>query len=287
MIYTVDTPTAKLHVERTGQGPAIVLIPGGGGDAAMYTAMIDELARKHTVIAYDRRGNSRSSLKPGAGASLPDQAADVVAILDHASLDDAGLGQAFVFGSSAGALVTLSLLTSYADRVAAAVVHEPPVIQVLPDAAERTAYFDDLHRITEREGALSAMMKFATSTMDRPTRFFDSRLGRTVGAAAVGLATRLAPKNEMNRLFGNADQLMRAEMPDFTRYQPDREALRNAKTRWAFGVGALSEGRYYSRPARQLSTELGVPCLEFPGGHLGYQGEAAEFARRLQEFFDA
>ncbi|TDW15828.1 alpha/beta hydrolase [Kribbella kalugense] len=282
MIYTVDTPAAALHVERTGEGPAIVLIPGGGGDAAMYTALIDELARKHTVITYDRRGNSRSSLKPGAGASLPDQAADVVAILD-----DAGFDQAFVFGSSAGALVTLSLLTSYADRVAAAVVHEPPVIQVLPDAAERTAYFDDLGRIAEREGALPAMMKFATSTMDRPTKFFDSRFGRTIGAAAVGLASRVTPKNEMNRLFGNADQLMRTEMPDFTRYQPDREALRNANSRWAFGVGALSEGRYYSRPARQLSAELGVPCLEFPGGHLGYQSEAAEFARRLQEFFDA
>jgi hypothetical protein len=89
----------------------------------------------------------------------------------------------------------------------------------------------------------------------------------------------------MTRLFGNADHLMRVEMPDFVRYQPDLDALSAVEPRWAFAVGDRSEGRYYSRPARVLSTRLGVPCLEFPGGHLGYQRDAAEFARRLEEFF--
>lgn len=280
MIYSVDTTAVTLHVERVGEGPVIMLVPGGGGDAAMYRDLIAELAKQASVITYDRRGNSRSPLKNGTGAGLDEQAADVVAILDDAEVE-----QAFVFGSSAGALVTLNLLTSYADRIAAAVVHEPPVIQVLPDAAEREAYFDDLGRIAEREGPLPAMLKFAAGTMDRPTRLFDARIGRTVGAAAINFAARLTPRNEMNRLFGNADNLMRSEMPAFVRYQPDLEGLRNTKPRWAFGVGVESEGRYYSRPARQLSAEVGVPCLEFPGGHLGYQRHAELFAGKLQEFF--
>ncbi|MGW7681969.1 alpha/beta fold hydrolase [Kribbella sp. NPDC054772] len=282
MIYSVDTGAAELHVERTGDGPPVVLIPGGGGDAAMYRDLVDELARRYSVITFDRRGNSRSTRKPGAGSGLDEQAADIVAILDDARLD-----QAFVFGSSAGGLVALSLITQYADRVAAAVVHEAPVVQILPDAAERTADFDELGRIADREGALPAMMKFAATTMDRPTKLFDRKLGRRLATAGITLAGRLSPDNEMNRLFGNAENLIRREMPAFVRYRPDREALKDAKTRWAFGVGDLSEGRYYSRAAQQLATELGVPCLEFPGGHLGYQREAAEFARRLQEYFDA
>ena len=323
MIYSVDIPDVTLHVERTGKGPAVVLVPGGGGDAAMYRDLVRELAQRFTVITFDRRGNSRSRWKhpqdggsPGAApeehpsggleghprderrrdgaeehrrnrlaeqarGGLAAQARDVVAVMD-----DAGVGRAFVFGNSAGALVTLSLLTSHADRVAGAIVHEPPVIQVLPDAAARVAYFDDLGRITQREGALPAMLKFAAGTMDKPTRLFDAKIGRTIGAAGVKLAKRLTPGNEMNRLFGNAELLMRSEMPEFLQYQPDLAALRQTDVRWAFGVGVASEGRYYSRPARQLSAELGVPCLEFPGGHLGYQRHAAEFARRLEEFID-
>jgi pimeloyl-ACP methyl ester carboxylesterase len=300
MIYSVDASDVRLHVERAGEGPAVVLVPGGGGDAAMYRDLVRELARRFTVITFDRRGNSRSrwklperarsglteqtrggGLEERARGGLGAQAGDVVAILD-----DAGVGRAFVFGNSAGALVTLSLITSHADRVAGAIVHEPPVIQVLPDAAERVAYFDDLRRIAEREGALPAMLKFAAGTMDKPTRLFDAKVGRTIGAAGVRLAKRLTPNNEMNRLFGNAELLMRSEMPEFVQYQPDLAALRQSTVRWAFGVGEGSEGRYYSRPAQQLSVELGVPCLEFPGGHLGYQRHAEEFARRLEEFID-
>ena len=247
----------------------------------MYRDLVAELAQNYSVITFDRRGNSRSRLKPHADIDLDDQATDVVAILDHADLEDA-----FVFGSSAGALTTLSLLTSYADRVAAAVVHEPPAIRVLPDVDQRVAYFDDLMGIAAREGSLPAMLKFAAGTMDKPTKLFDSKLGRTVGTAGVKVAMRLSPKNEMNRLFRNADLLMRAEMPSFVQYQPDLEALRNTSVRWAFGVGVESEGRYYSRPARQLSAEVGVPCLEFPGGHLGYQRHAKLFVERLQEFID-
>jgi pimeloyl-ACP methyl ester carboxylesterase len=285
----------------------------------MYRDLVRELARRFTVITFDRRGNSRSHWKhpePAGSSSeaasqeqargghaerargggpeqalggvaeqarggLGVQAGDVVGVLD-----DAGVERAFVFGNSAGALVTLSLLTLHADRVAGAIVHEPPVIQVLPDAAERVAYFDELGRITEREGALPAMLKFAAGTMDKPTRLFDARIGRTLGAAGVRLAKRLTPNNEMNRLFGNADILMRSEMPEFVQYRPDLAGLRETEVRWAFGVGVASEGRYYSRPARQLSAELGVPCLEFPGGHLGYQRYAEEFARRLEEFID-
>ena len=282
MIYSVDIPDVTLHVERTGEGPVVVLVPGGGGDAAMYRDLVRELAQRFTVITFDRRGNSRSRWKHTEQCGgLTAQARDVVAVMD-----DAGVERAFVFGNSAGALVTLSLLTSHADRVAGAIVHEPPVIQVLPDAAERVAYFDDLGRITQREGALRAMLKFAAGTMDKPTRLFDTKTGRTIGAAGVELAKRLTPGNEMNRLFGNAELLMRSEMPEFVRYRPDLAALRQTDVRWAFGVGVASEGRYYSRPARQLSAELGVPCLEFPGGHLGYQRHAAEFARRLEEFID-
>src|ERR1700754_4918739 len=160
MIYSVDTKVASLHVEKSGVGPTVVLVPGGGGDAAMYRDLVQELSERFTVITFDRRGNSRSAWKgkpPADEVGLAAQAGDVVAILDHA-----GLERAYVFGNSAGALVTLSLLATHPERVSGAVVHEPPVVKVLPDAAERIAYFDELGRIAGREGSLPAMLKFAS-----------------------------------------------------------------------------------------------------------------------------
>ena len=57
MIYSVDTKVASLHVEKSGAGPTVVLVPGGGGDAAMYRDLVRELSERFTVITFDRRGN--------------------------------------------------------------------------------------------------------------------------------------------------------------------------------------------------------------------------------------
>jgi pimeloyl-ACP methyl ester carboxylesterase len=50
---------AELYYEVRGRGPAVLLIAGATGDAGHFEQAADVLASEHTVITYDRRGNSR------------------------------------------------------------------------------------------------------------------------------------------------------------------------------------------------------------------------------------
>jgi pimeloyl-ACP methyl ester carboxylesterase len=59
----VKAAGADLCVERRGDGPPLLMIAGGGGDGGAFTTLAGILAASHTVITYDRRGNSRSPLR--------------------------------------------------------------------------------------------------------------------------------------------------------------------------------------------------------------------------------
>jgi pimeloyl-ACP methyl ester carboxylesterase len=119
-----------------------VLIPGGGGDAGMYAGIIPLLASQFTVITYDRRGNSRSPLDDETRpVGVAVQAADMIAVLDHYQID-----RAYVFGNSGGAIMALGVLADHSDRLLGAVVHEPPLMAILPGSAEYRQ-FDELRQI--------------------------------------------------------------------------------------------------------------------------------------------
>ncbi len=57
---TAEVAGAELYYEVRGRGPAVLLIAGATGDAGHFEQAADVLASEHTVITYDRRGNSRS-----------------------------------------------------------------------------------------------------------------------------------------------------------------------------------------------------------------------------------
>ncbi|MFD0887065.1 alpha/beta fold hydrolase, partial [Streptosporangium algeriense] len=47
---------AELYYEVRGQGPLLLLIPGGTGGAASFEEIVDDLAADRTVVTYDPRG---------------------------------------------------------------------------------------------------------------------------------------------------------------------------------------------------------------------------------------
>ncbi|KIF06319.1 alpha/beta hydrolase, partial [Streptomyces sp. RSD-27] len=60
---TLGVSGATLYHERRGEGPVLLLIPGGGADAGLYAGMAPALAAAgRTVVSYDPRGQSRSAL---------------------------------------------------------------------------------------------------------------------------------------------------------------------------------------------------------------------------------
>jgi pimeloyl-ACP methyl ester carboxylesterase len=97
-VTSADGTTIAL--ERSGDGPPVVLVGGAFNDRTTVAGLAATLAPQFTAVAYDRRGRGDSSDR-GSGGSDSDavqrEIEDMVALIDHLG------GSASVFGHSSGA----------------------------------------------------------------------------------------------------------------------------------------------------------------------------------------
>jgi pimeloyl-ACP methyl ester carboxylesterase len=99
----------------------------------MYSDVVPLLAEQFTVITFDRRGNSRGPLDDQSSPiTVAEQAADIVAMLDHYAVD-----RAYVFGNSGSAIITLEFLAKHEDRLLGAVAHNRQWCSFFPAARNR------------------------------------------------------------------------------------------------------------------------------------------------------
>jgi pimeloyl-ACP methyl ester carboxylesterase len=102
-----------LHVVRAGAGPHILLIHGSATDHRTWSIQLaSPLRTQFTLIAYDRRGDA---------PSVEAHAEDAAALLA------AEPGRGIVIGSSFGAVIALDLVRRHPQRVAGAILIEPPL----------------------------------------------------------------------------------------------------------------------------------------------------------------
>src|SRR5579859_5584484 len=95
---TVHTEGANIVYDYEGEGPLLLTIAGGGGDAARYAPISNILADEYTVVNNDRRGNSRSTADVSVALDMAQQARDAAAVIRAM-----GVEKAYVFGNSGGA----------------------------------------------------------------------------------------------------------------------------------------------------------------------------------------
>jgi pimeloyl-ACP methyl ester carboxylesterase len=153
---TLEVPGARLYYEARGSGPLLLMIPGGPTDAGVFADISRHLADRYTVVAYDPRGNSRSTFDGEPTELRLDVQADDAARL----IEALGDGPAYVFGSSGGAQIGLELAARYPERVRALVAHEPSCVMMLPDPSEPLAADKDVYETYRREGVEAATRKF-------------------------------------------------------------------------------------------------------------------------------
>lgn len=110
---------ADLYCTEEGSGPAVLLIHAGGGDATTWGGIATMLRERSHVIAYDRRGYSRSA--PAEKVTLARHGDDAASVLELLAGEPA-----VVVGLSAGATIALQLAVTRPDLVNALVLHEPP-----------------------------------------------------------------------------------------------------------------------------------------------------------------
>ncbi|MCC3331149.1 alpha/beta fold hydrolase [Nocardia abscessus] len=266
---TVKVPGATLYYEVSGAGPVLLLLPGSGGDAAVFDPVIEPLAEHFTVVAVDPRGYSRSVLDPGPPADIEVevQSEDAHLLLEHLTPEGE---QAYVFGGSGGAVVALDLLARHPGRLRLVIAHEPPSFGVLPDAAEHKAFVEEVCELFATEGLAAA-----------GARFLEGIGGGVAMPDPAGLSPRAAAM--MERLHANAPRSMAHELRPITSYLPNVAALTSVTDRLVLGAGRDSKGKLPHRPAEALAAQLNIPLTEFPGGHSGVTDAPAEFAQLLLE----
>jgi pimeloyl-ACP methyl ester carboxylesterase len=99
----------RLHYDEHGAGDPILCIHGAGSSTQLWAAAVDELAQLGRVIAYDRRGCSRSERPvPYERTSVSTHADDAIALLE--ALDAV---PAVVIGRSYGGTVALDMAIRY------------------------------------------------------------------------------------------------------------------------------------------------------------------------------
>jgi pimeloyl-ACP methyl ester carboxylesterase len=268
----VEVPGATLYVEVRGSGPVLLLVTGGPTDAGMFTDLARRLADRYTVVSYDQRGHSRSRLD-NAPQDIPvalhadDGAAILKALGDQA---------AYVYGNSGGGTIGLELVAHSPELVHTLVAHEPPLVELLPDAPQWRSAFATITDAYRAAGVFPAMERFGALVEEGGPKYSEEMQ-----------RTPPTPESQemMARMAGNFELFIAHEIRQIGAYVPDIDALRNVPTRIVSAAGENSGEQMPRRAAVALAERLGIGVTTLPGAHGGWGSDPAVFAEVLHEVF--
>lgn len=268
----LDVPGARLHYEIRGddrgaarRGAPPLVVVGSPMAAAEFAAVAGAMAGDRTVVTLDPRGYAASRLDDPKGPSTPEIRADDVAAI----IDDMGARTADVFGSSGGAVTGLALVAAHPERVRTLVAHEPPLLELLPDADAHRNATDALIATFRRDGPAAAWAAFLADAG------FDASDGPPPGPEPTPA--------ELDRQLAESARFFEFDLPSTTRYVPDVDALRHSSRRIVVGLGETSAGLLTDATSRAAAALLGTEPALFPGGHVGFLETPETFAERLRE----
>jgi pimeloyl-ACP methyl ester carboxylesterase len=260
-VRSVTVPGARLHYEVRGAGPLVLLV-GSPMASAEFTPLADALAGAHTVVTHDPRGYANSPVDDAdAQTGVERRADDVTAILD-----DLGAESADVFGSSGGAVTGLELVARYPGRVRTLVAHEPPLLELLPDAADQRANTEAIIDTFHRDGFGAAWMHFM------------SNAGFEVSADDAPSGPAEPSEDEIRQ----STRFFTIDMRPTCYYRPAIDALKSGLSRVVVGIGVDSGRLLTHRTSVALSDLLGSAPVQFPGDHGGFMAAPTEFADTLR-----
>lgn len=174
----------ELFYEISGAGDIpLVVVHGSWSSHHNWDRVVPGLAKSFRVLAYDRRGHSRSARPTGQG-SVREDVADLAALIEHA-----GLAPAWVAGNSFGATITLRLAAERPDLFRGLIAHEPPLFALLRDDPTVAPILDEVR-------------KKITSVVERIARGDNSGAAEQfVETIAFGPGTWLTLPPEMRQTF--------------------------------------------------------------------------------------
>ena len=138
----------RLAYERTGSGPAVLLLHGWPGDRTDYRAVVPLVSRSADVIVPDLRGFGESDKHPAEPARQYNAAAQARSIAGL--IGELGLGQVVLAGYDIGSRIAQAVARDRPDLVRALVIAPPlPGIgdRILAPQAQREFWYQAFHNL--------------------------------------------------------------------------------------------------------------------------------------------
>jgi pimeloyl-ACP methyl ester carboxylesterase len=224
MNQAISKDGTTIAYDKTGQGPAIILVVGAFNDRATGAPLARFLERHFTVFNYDRRGRGESS--DTAPYAIEREIEDLDALIAQAG------GSACVFGYSSGAILSLRA-AAHGLAISRLALHEPPPTgakagQLAPQLTElisagRRGDAVELFQ-TEAVGIPAAVVAQMRNAPFRPalekmahTLVYESTILRSLPTglvASVRVPTLVIDGDESPEVMRHAAQSLAAALPD-------------------------------------------------------------------------
>lgn len=245
-----------LYAEVRGEGPPVLIIPGGAEDAEGWRPVAERLDGC-TVVTYDRCGTLRSGREdwPGGGAN---QHADDAAGL----LDALGLHHAIVFGASSGGVVAVQLAIRHPASVRRVLAYEPGFLRSVPAGRESRANLS---------AAIDAYLEQHPGDWSGAYgEFAHASAPNASSASTAFVADAEAFEWHARREAGNAEPFIRDDVPLITAEDVDVGAIRSTPIEIRFSYGSRS-GSLFRDIATFLASARGeTPDVIEGAGHALY-----------------
>ncbi|MFJ6054197.1 alpha/beta fold hydrolase [Streptomyces sp. NPDC092307] len=269
--HALAVPGATLHFQVVGRGPVLLLSQSGEGDADRTVDLVPHLTDTFTVVTYDRRGLSRSTLHdPARPVTMAEHADDVARLL--AEVTD---GPASMAGFSMGAAIGLQVVARHPGLLSTLIAHEPVMPNLLAEA-DRAEHLAELSAIQEAHSTGGLTAAFPA-------------IARHLGIDPAHDATEgdltpqpLTPRRQANFGFFIGTEFTAVTTNDLDPAEAVRAAAR-AGTRIIAATGRTTRPTVHTyRCALALAARLDTEPVEFPGGHNGNTAFPRATARTLK-----
>jgi pimeloyl-ACP methyl ester carboxylesterase len=180
--FATSKDGTRIGYDRSGEGPAVILVSGGSVDRFSNAPVGDLLAGRFTVFNYDRRGRGPSGDTPPYAVQR--EVEDLEAVIGASG------GSAFVYGTSSGAALALEAAAAGAVITKLALWEPPYIIDPAMRPPSDTA--ETFERLVSEDRRGDAVEFFMAKVVGMPTEFVAQARSQPWWAATEALAHTLA-----------------------------------------------------------------------------------------------
>jgi pimeloyl-ACP methyl ester carboxylesterase len=260
-----------LYYRVDGEGERLVLTHGAWTNSDTWLDLTERLRERFQVVAWDRRGHSRSHADPGSG-DYSEDAGDLAALIEYL-----GGGPTHLVGNSSGGEIVLHLIASRPDLVASAAIHEPGFFGLLDDTDPHLAAL-----VTEERAACDEVTNLIETGHNELAA--ETFIERVLGAGAW----QMTPPELRVRMADNAPTFVAEAGQAFSPAVIDLETLSTAGIPLLVTLGTKS-GELEQVTTRFVSDRLPGSRIEaLEGvGHIPHRSHPDLYADVLLDFHDS